>query len=93
MAFRLNVKVFPMICKDRKLWNKIKHGYAMLEEGSHYLIEKITSCSVLLYPTIEGIIRPPLTGIITGLPPSIIEIAELVVPKSIPDIQINKEPI
>jgi hypothetical protein len=39
---------------------------------------------ILSYPTIEGTILAPLHGIITGLPPSITEIAELVVPRSIP---------
>ena len=51
----------------------------------HMYLPIITS-PLLLYPTMDGTIRPPLTGIITGFPPSIIEIAEFVVPKSIPII-------
>jgi hypothetical protein len=44
---------------------------------------------VLSYPTMEGTILFPLQGMITGFPPSIIDIAELVVPRSIPDIRID----
>ena len=44
---------------------------------------------VLSYPTMEGTILFPLQGMITGFPPSIIDIAEFVVPRSIPDIRID----
>ena len=42
------------------------------------------TCPCLVYATTEGTMRDPLIGISIGLPPSIHDTAENVVPKSIP---------
>jgi hypothetical protein len=47
----------------------------------HHLI---ITCPSLVYATTEGTMRDPLMGISTGLPPSMQDTAENVVPKSIP---------